>query len=68
MKYKISKTEDLQKRLNNRLRRRLCIRLWGLLGIQLWDPSMNRLGDRFWNLLIVQLGTRLGDRLERYEI
>jgi len=66
MKYNISKKDDLQVRLHDRLEFPLEIRLRVRLrdrSIRLWDRSWgwlySRLGDRFNNQLWVRLHRRL---------
>jgi hypothetical protein len=80
MKYKISKTDDLQYRLGDRLGRLLRVRFnkhtWERFGNlvlrrlhdRLGNRLYDRINDRLWERLCRRSNTRLKNRLERYEV
>ena len=75
MKYKISKTDDLQNRLRNRswnLLFQIRVRLKNRFDFRLRSLLDDRLRDPLWNRLRSQLSDRLGSRLynrsDRYKI
>jgi hypothetical protein len=68
MKYKISKTDDLRDRLNNRLWIRFECRFLDRLGNWLWTLLRVRIGFKLSTLLCIQLRWRLENRLRNYEV